>query len=121
MTFCYSHPVLCTLNEIAFSGISLYTLLSPSSLPCALPQLTQAWVQEAQQSSLWGILPVVVQRRLGAASTTGEGRHASAYGAFDMDVEGGPGGKRASLRGREDAFLLGGGGDDDGGVFEDDM
>ena len=32
MTFCYSCPVLCTFNEIAFSGISLYTLLSPSSL-----------------------------------------------------------------------------------------
>ena len=32
MTFSYSHPVLCNLNEIAFSGISLYTLLSPSSL-----------------------------------------------------------------------------------------
>ena len=89
----------------------------------------QAWVQEAQQSALWNKLPLFIQRRLGAATTTGEGRHAAAYGAFDLDAGGGGGGERggggkrglAAARGREDAVLLGGSDDDeeDKGVFTD--
>ena len=93
----------------------------------ATPTVWKAWVQEAQQTTCWGYLPEIVQRKLGSASTTGEGRHAP-YGAFDMDVAGGGRGDRfkqpMSARDREDATLLGGEGgegeeEEEEGVFTD--
>lgn len=85
-------------------------------------------MQEVQQSALWKKLPLFIRRRLGAASTTGEGRHAAAYGAFDLDAGGGSGGRgggkqvAAAARDREDAVLLGGSDgdeDDEGSVYTD--